>query len=136
MEYVLFGSKDINMVKQYSLQDTLILLSAMKIERGGIAKYNLWHMCRLDLIKRREVKQKKWSCLRQWRNCLDDQNWSESEKKNNKSCSSSVWIKFLIMEMDSALSKTSRALKILKFDKYNLDLQKFVLDLLKNIEVW
>ena len=34
-------------------------------------------------------------------------------------------------EMDSAPSKTSKAPKILKFDNYNVDLQKSLLDFLK-----
>ena len=32
----------------------------------------------------------------------------------------------LMVEMDSALSKTSKALKILKFDSYKVNLQKFL----------
>ena len=37
----------------------------------------------------------------------------------------------LMVEMDSAPSKTSRAPKLLKFDSYNVDLQKSLPDFLK-----
>ena len=45
-------------------------------------------------------------------------------KTFKKSCRSRVWIMFFMVEIDSAPSKTSRTPKILKFNNYNLDLQK------------
>jgi len=45
-----------------------------------------------------------------------------------KSDSWSGWILFLMVEMDSAPSKTYGAPKILKFDSCNLDLHKFPLN--------
>lgn len=64
------------------------------------------------------------------RNCLNGKKWSESGQNNfKKSCRCSVWILFMIVEIDSAPSKTSRTLKILKFNNYNLDLQKSLPDI-------
>ena len=61
----------------------------------------------------------KRSCLpRQW-NSSDDSFLSESgQLKFKKSSSWSVWNPFFIVEMDSALSKTPGALKILMFNNY------------------
>lgn len=52
-------------------------------------------------------------------------------KKFKKFRSSIIWIMFLMVEMDSTISKTSGAPKILKFDSCNLDLQKSLPDFIK-----
>lgn len=64
----------------------------------------------------------KWSCLPRPRFGPDSKNLPESGQLNfKKSGSCSAWNPFLIVEMDSALSKTPGALKILMFNNCKQD---------------
>ena len=68
----------------------------------------------------------------EWRNWLDSEKWPEFEqKKFKKSCRGSVWIMFLMVEMDSTPSITSRAPKIMNLDNFYLDLEKSMPDFFK-----
>ena len=60
-----------------------------------------------------------WMCLPRLRFGPDGRNSPESGQLNlQKSGSCSAWNPFLTVEMDSALSKTSGALKLLMFNNY------------------